>query len=540
MRRAFYYISVCLFCVIILVPVIIAQFRGHDGIGIFSSAIYVLPLVLLLLASHKKSIGITLMTLPLLATIAEMSTFLICGQFLNSGLMNAILTTTQAEAANVANSNWIVALYLVLLLIVYVLSCVLYKFSTLPAPKIRYGTLIAVLLCSIAYYSVKTFKRDTSTMYWYEDTVLSRPPYNFYCSLYQGCKSIIKQKQIINASTKLRDFHYDATRQSDVRGRETYVFCIGESMRYKNLSLCGYERCTTPNLSKEQNLLYYTNYYTTGCLTMFALPLLITPATPEHFEYSYTKCSVLTPFKEVGFKTFVLVTKGQFLTQPKNEYLRVNADSLIIMDNDSDMIHCVQTLSKEYPKTFFLSELWGSHHPYYNYPPVFDVYVPNHNTDVLSYTDEVHFMNAYDNTILYTDYLLSRVMQVLSSAKGCSACLYVSDHGEAISNERYGHGFDKRYNLKDKDTYKDEYHVPLLLFYTDQYAEIFPHKVSNFAKHKDSAVNADYIFGSVLDMADIKINDTEIIAGKDLFLDSISIEKRTILLTDGECIYDVD
>ena len=51
-------------------------------------------------------------------------------------------------------------------------------------------------------------------------------------------------------------------------------------------------------------------------------------------------------------------------------------------------------------------------------------------------------MNAYDNTIVYTDYLLSRVIQNLKELKEFdSTMIFVSDHGESLGEKNlYMHG----------------------------------------------------------------------------------------------------
>jgi lipid A ethanolaminephosphotransferase len=57
--------------------------------------------------------------------------------------------------------------------------------------------------------------------------------------------------------------------------------------------------------------------------------------------------------------------------------------------------------------------------------------------------DRAAINNSYDNTILYTDYFLSRVIDELEkrSAEFDTAMLYVSDHGESLGeNGLYLHG----------------------------------------------------------------------------------------------------
>ena len=163
--------------------------------------------------------------------------------------------------------------------------------------------------------------------------------------------------------------------------------------------------------------------------------------------------------------------------------------------------------------------------------------------DILRYLRYSDFDSVYkdDNSILYTDYILSSLAKELDPMNICAAMLYTSDHGESISNERYGHGFE--HYPEPVDLYKVEYHVPLMFWYSDKYEQIYPTKVSAFESHKHKPINANYIFYSSCGMADIDItawsNDFGL-ANHNLFEDSIVLKPREILLTDGEHIMNVD
>jgi glucan phosphoethanolaminetransferase (alkaline phosphatase superfamily) len=77
-----------------------------------------------------------------------------------------------------------------------------------------------------------------------------------------------------------------------IKEKETYVLAIGESLRYGNLSIAGYNRNTTPLLDTTQNVILYNNYYSTANLTMYSVPQIITRATPLNFELSYKEKSI--------------------------------------------------------------------------------------------------------------------------------------------------------------------------------------------------------------------------------------------------------
>jgi lipid A ethanolaminephosphotransferase len=87
----------------------------------------------------------------------------------------------------------------------------------------------------------------------------------------------------------------------------------------------------------------------------------------------------------------------------------------------------------------------GSHGPAYfkRYPAEFRAFTPTCETNQLDSCTQEEISNTYDNTILYTDYFLSRVIDLLRANDGGfeTALLYVSDHGESLGESGvYLHG----------------------------------------------------------------------------------------------------
>jgi lipid A ethanolaminephosphotransferase len=59
----------------------------------------------------------------------------------------------------------------------------------------------------------------------------------------------------------------------------------------------------------------------------------------------------------------------------------------------------------------------------------------------MSKANREELINAYDNTILYTDYLLHSLIELLRDVERPSAMIYVSDHGESLGEGNvYMHG----------------------------------------------------------------------------------------------------
>lgn len=84
-----------------------------------------------------------------------------------------------------------------------------------------------------------------------------------------------------------------------------------------------------------------------------------------------------------------------------------------------------------------------SHGPTYykKYPAEFEAFKPVCTTVEMSKADPGELMNAYDNTIVYTDYLIHSVIEILRDVPRRSCLIFVSDHGESLGEGNlYMHG----------------------------------------------------------------------------------------------------
>ncbi len=98
-------------------------------------------------------------------------------------------------------------------------------------------------------------------------------------------------------------FSYEAERTAEVPGREVYVYIIGEASRAMNWQLYGYGRETNPLLSQEEGLVVFRDVLTQSNTTHKSVPIMLSAASAENYAILYTHKSVLTAFKEAGFRT---------------------------------------------------------------------------------------------------------------------------------------------------------------------------------------------------------------------------------------------
>jgi len=132
-----------------------------------------------------------------------------------------------------------------------------------------------------------------------------------------------------------------------------------------------------------------------------------------------------------------------------------------------------------------------SHGPTYNkrYPPQFEVFKPVCESVELANCSHEELINAYDNTIVYTDYLLSKIIETLKELKDYKkTMLFVSDHGESLGEKNlYMHG------LPMSVAPKEQYEIPFIIW-TDSTTQIKP----------ATSLSQNHVFHSVLNFLEIE------------------------------------
>jgi lipid A ethanolaminephosphotransferase len=108
-----------------------------------------------------------------------------------------------------------------------------------------------------------------------------------------------------------------------------------------------------------------------------------------------------------------------------------------------------------------------SHGPKYadKYPQQFEVFKPVARNVEEGEKNISMLANAYDNTIVYTDYLLDSLINTLRDMKDWrSAMIFISDHGESLGeNKVFMHG------LPMKLAPKEQYEIPFLVWTSDDF-----------------------------------------------------------------------
>lgn len=225
--------------------------------------------------------------------------------------------------------------------------------------------------------------------------------------------------------------------------KQVCVLIIGESARRDRFSLYGYERQTNPLLAKDSVTALIANASAT--YTTAGVKAIIDHA-PTGKLYEILPNYLFRTGIDVVWRTNnwgeppVHIEKYRKAEDIKQMYPEADAtyDSILL----EGLVDEVKSSDKD--KVFIVLHTSTSHGPTYNkkYPAEFEKFTPVCNTVEMSKVDPAELNNAYDNSILYTDYLIHSTIEAMKGLKDRNCCvLFVSDHGESLGeNNLYMHG----------------------------------------------------------------------------------------------------
>ena len=361
------------------------------------------------------------------------------------------------------------------------------------------------LFCLLASYLVVDDYRMRNQLY----------PVNICYNLYLAFERNAASENYREAS---RDFRFDARSEHSATAPEVYVMVVGETARAHNFSLYGYPRNTNPLLSKTPGIKAFPNVTTQSNTTHKSVPMLLSAASAEDFERLFHEKGILAAFKEAGFHTVFISNQLpnhsfiDFLGEQADEYYflkkedasqgnHYDEDLLQKLDEILPLADASSSAHYRYRKLFVVLHSYGSHFNYQErYPRSFAYFKPDSRSEAKS-ENRRDLLNAYDNTIRYTDYILHGIIERLQKWEGIqtktdgiygqpiSAMLYTSDHGENIFDDErclFLHAAPKASDY--------ELHVPFIIWtsegFSKQYPDILKALGENRSKQVQSSLSA--------------------------------------------------
>ena len=334
--------------------------------------------------------------------------------------------------------------------------------------------------------------------------------YNLYLAVERSWISAHYQERVAN-------YRFDAVATHPKDSAEVYVMVIGETARSNNFSLYGYHRDTNPMLTtlvSDSSLIVFRDVRTESNTTHKSVPMLLTSASASDYPALYREKGIIAAFKEAGFHTSFI--SNQLPNHSFIDFLGMEADSCLFIkeaerakDNVSDMelLPIVKgILEKGRKKEFIVLHTYGSHFKYNErYPRNMAHFLPDYKSQA-KYENRLQLVNAYDNTIRFTDKFLYELSSILSSSACQSAWLYTSDHGENIYD-------DNRNKFLHASPNPSEYElrVPLLAWTSASYSSAYPDIISALRSNSGKCVSTSIsFFHTMLEMGGIKTKNLDL------------------------------
>ena len=354
--------------------------------------------------------------------------------------------------------------------------------------------------------------------------------YNLYLAFERNAASV-------NYREASRDFKFDARSEHDAEAPKVYVMVVGETARAHNFSLYGYPRDTNPLLSKTPGIIAFPDAMTQSNTTHKSVPMLLSAASAEDFERLFHEKGILAAFKEAGFHT-VFISNQQpnhsfidFLGEQADEHYFLKKDASSKENHyDADLLKKLDEILPEtdasssshyrYRKLFVVLHTYGSHFNYQErYPRSFAYFKPDSRSEAKP-ENRQDLLNAYDNTIRYTDYILHGIVERLqkweklqakalaktqaktlgATSQPTSAMLYTSDHGENIFDD------DRRLFLHAAPKASDyELHVPFIIWTSEGFGKQYPDTWKALEENRTKQVQTSLsAFHTMLGIGDIR------------------------------------
>ena len=251
----------------------------------------------------------------------------------------------------------------------------------------------------------------------------------------------------------------DATRTvAAAGGRPKLVIAVvGETARAQNFQLNGYPRATNPSLSQREDLISFKNVSSCGTATAISLPCLFSRMARPHYDEvrAATEDNLLDILQRTGVQILWRNNnnggcKGVCDRVPTDDMptLKV-AEQCINKDGtcyDDVLLHQLGTRIDAMPgDALIVLHQMGSHGPTYfeRYPAKDKVFSPTCDSNQIQTCSNEELTNTYDNTLVYTDRMLGKTIDLLQGYAGQRdvAMIYVSDHGESLGERGlYLHG----------------------------------------------------------------------------------------------------
>jgi lipid A ethanolaminephosphotransferase len=283
----------------------------------------------------------------------------------------------------------------------------------------------------------------------------------------------------LNNST--REFHIldvKPTLNNSSGNLSVTVLVLGETARANNYALNGYSKATNQHTA-DSGIISFSNVSSCGTATAVSLPCMFSRLDQTDYDKHVAEAqqNAVDLIHLAGADVYWVDNnnggcKG-VCKRVESLFINVKApnplcDSEYCFDEVllEPLVNKLNSLIAN--NTLIVLHVMGSHGPTYyrRYPQQHRKFSPDcPRSDIQNCTKE-ELVNTYDNTILYTDFILSKIIEQLTQLSQVkdveTSLLYISDHGESLGEHGvYLHGLPYAFAPKEQT------HIPMLFWQND-------------------------------------------------------------------------
>lgn len=360
--------------------------------------------------------------------------------------------------------------------------------------------------------------------------------YSNYASVGRNNKDIagyIIPYKMIDSSYKFIRNHYFYpplkfqvldTNPSIIRGnnkKHVTVMVLGETARAMSFSLNGYPK-ETNQYTEKQGVVSFSNMTSCGTATAVSVPCMFSRLDKSNYDkrIATAQQNVVDIIRLAGADVLWISNnngscKG-VCTRVKSEQIATDISNPLCDGEycyDEALLKPLRAKLKNITQdnTLIVLHMIGSHGPTYfkRYPKDKRIFTPDcQRSDIQNCTHE-ELVNTYDNTIAYTDFVLSKViteMATLAEEQAMeTSVLYISDHGESLGEKGvYLHGLPYAFSPEEQT------HIPMIYWNDKQQTDF---SLSCLAQMSDAPLTHDNVFDTLLSIMSIQsrayINDKD-------------------------------
>ncbi len=428
--------------------------------------------------------------------------------FINPDMLINVFQTNPAEAISYFTPGLAINFLLAGVLPAIVIVCCRITYPVWWRHLI-YKALVIFISLAIAAVAYTQYKKDY-VFFDYNHSNLRETlvPYNYLNSLIQLAKNTV-EKEDIPLQPLGTDAHFANTKAK--QANKLVVLVLGETARAQNFGLQGYERPTTPLLAARNDIHYFPDAHSCGTVTFISVPCMFSRMGRSHYDRVKIENTdnILDILQRAGVAiNWIDNDSGCKDVCNRVPHQNITGSTIPGLCKDGSCYDAIllrgldERLRKLGKPGLLVLHQKGSHGPTYykRYPDRFRQFTPTCNTPALQNCSYQKIVNTYDNTLLYTDYILNEVIKRLEKLPDSMqvGMIYLSDHGESLGEDGFFlHAADYA-TAPSQQT-----HIPMLMWFSDSWQAANPTSVACVSHYTQQRVTQDNLFDTLLGLFNV-------------------------------------